>query len=408
MRVIDSISLPNRTFRFKRMHSTFFSLIFIGCICLVLDSYGQQQFYTRKSVPSEYVSVSNELKKQAFDMTKVLPAGYVQNGGADYTQFLQTAIDKQSIVLMPAFPVLINENGLKLRDNSILIFQRNSRILVKPNKRKDYVIISIIDVANVKVYYPNIVGDRNKHLSKIGEWGMGISIRGSKNISIIGGQINNCWGDGIYVGNDNGVTSEAVSISYTRISNNRRNGISITSGRNITLDNLYVSNTNGTAPQSGIDIEPNNPSDIIENIKVNGIVTENNAGDGISVILSGLVPKNMTRSGIKKDVQITIADHIDVKSKSGMRINGRLKNPNSNNMILNGSINVINPKWYGQSDPMIFGPSKEREKVMEWGFIPKINISNPMIYDKGGKIVDKDNSFVEKVRLKNKNLKINQ
>ncbi|WP_448636322.1 hypothetical protein [Pedobacter panaciterrae] len=173
MRVIDSISLPNRTFRFKRMHSTFFSLIFIGCICLVLDSYGQQQFYTRKSVPSEYVSVSNELKKQAFDMTKVLPAGYVQNGGADYTQFLQTAIDKQSIVLMPAFPVLINENGLKLRDNSILIFQRNSRILVKPNKRKDYVIISIIDVANVKVYYPNIVGDRNKHLSKIGngEWG---------------------------------------------------------------------------------------------------------------------------------------------------------------------------------------------------------------------------------------------
>ena len=45
----------------------------------------------------------------------------------------------------------------------------------------------------------------------------------------------------------------------------------------------YFTNTSGTAPQSGIDIEPNSPSDYLLDINITDCYTNDNAGDGLMI-----------------------------------------------------------------------------------------------------------------------------
>src|SRR5690606_22800228 len=114
-------------------------------------------------------------------------------------------------------------------------------------------------------------GDRDDHTALDGEWGMGIGIRGSKNISIFFSDIKDCWGDGIYIGKMNSRDSENIVIHNSRIDNCRRNGISITSARNVNVSGALISNINGTPPMYGIDIEANNNDDNIEEIVLKDI-----------------------------------------------------------------------------------------------------------------------------------------
>jgi len=45
----------------------------------------------------------------------------------------------------------------------------------------------------------------------------------------------------------------------------------------------HFTNTNGTAPQSGIDIEPNKPADFLLDVNIDDCYTDGNAGDGLHI-----------------------------------------------------------------------------------------------------------------------------
>ena len=47
----------------------------------------------------------------------------------------------------------------------------------------------------------------------------------------------------------------------------------------------YFTNTSGTAPQIGIDIEPNAPGDFLLDVNIEDCYTNTNAGDGLMVSL---------------------------------------------------------------------------------------------------------------------------
>jgi len=104
---------------------------------------------------------------------------------------------------------------------------------------------------------------------------------GAGNVTISGISCNDSGGDGLYLANSSNVTVEDCIFN-----NNRRQGSSITGG----VNHVYYlrdsfTNTSGTAPQSGVDIEPNDPSGFLLDINITDCYTNGNAGDGIEFAL---------------------------------------------------------------------------------------------------------------------------
>lgn len=285
----------------------------------------------------EFPSIKDKYFKNAKDLTELLPKGFSTKGDVDYTSYLQDGINRYDRIILPDFPVLINDKGLRLRNNNHLLFQKGSSLIMQPTGKSQYYLIMLDGIQNVAVYYPKLIGDRKNHLNSKGQWGMGIWIKNSRNITIRSPHIVNCWGDGIYLGHENGAyVNENIKIYDGIIDNNRRNGISIISGRNVEINNVFISNTNGHNPQSGIDIEPNSNDDILEGINLINIETFNNTMNGIVVSIGNL-------SGRKqKKVDINIDNHKDSYSYLGLSFLMSRNNSTGSMANVSGTINLKN------------------------------------------------------------------
>ncbi|NEU08804.1 right-handed parallel beta-helix repeat-containing protein [Flavihumibacter sp. R14] len=269
-----------------------------------------------------------------------LPVGYVKNGTVDYTLYVQRALNRYDNVVFPPFPILINDTGLKISSNTTITFLKGSLLKLKPSQETGYAILDIKNANNITLVNPVIQGDRFNHLGKGGEWGMGISIKGSSNINVIGARITDCWGDGIYIGQvGKGDVPKNIFIKDAYLSKNRRDGISIISVNGLVLENVYSAHHDGTKPMCGINFETNNPGCEIKNVKVINPKTEYNGGSGIQIGISTLL------GGNPKKVDVKIINHVDVGSKSfAVKVACNRKNGIYGGEVL-GKISIINPTW---------------------------------------------------------------
>src|SRR5690606_10731018 len=251
---------------------------------------------------------------------------------------IQKALYEKKNILMPNFPILVNDKGLDILSNTTLAFQAKSKILLKPSVKTHYDILRIHDENNVKIFSPKIVGDRKQHKGKEGEWGMGISVRSSSNVHIINPQISDCWGDGIYLGQNGQKISRNISITHGLLDNNRRNGISVISVEGLRIENIVIANTNGTNPQAGIDFEPNNNKEQLKDVTVRNIYTFNNKNQGIFYCLNQL-------NGGAEAVSISLENHLDNYSKNAiaiMNVDNIAKAKNGNIQALQGVLKFKN------------------------------------------------------------------
>ncbi|MFH6944320.1 right-handed parallel beta-helix repeat-containing protein [Flavobacterium sp. FlaQc-50] len=265
--------------------------------------------------------------KNAYYLEKSLPTNPNKKATVDYTNKLQDAINKYSVVVMPNFPILINSKGLFIPSNRKIYFNQNSIILFKgPAIGRLNDIIKIYNASNVKVYNANIIGSRNEKSDQKGEWSAGICILNSSNIEINNFQIKDTWGDGVFVGSEDGNVSSNVVVKNGFIDRARRDGISITSADNLLVDSVFISNTFGTLPMSGIQIEPSLHKETIKNINLSNIYTYNNPG-GIVVNLQSFSIKKSAQ----KEVAIKVLNYTDEGSNYsfGTSINDdeSIKNP---------------------------------------------------------------------------------
>ena len=160
-----------------------------------------------------------------------------------------------------------------LHSNFTMELSKLATLKIKPNDSTSYACITIKDADNVSIHGGNIVGEKDLHTGSAGEWGYGILIESSHNVTIDNMNISNCWGDCIDLRSDsewvNPPKRENKNITITNciLSNSRRQGVSIESGINILIDNCYFEGIRGTTPQSCIDIEGNG-REITKNIKI--------------------------------------------------------------------------------------------------------------------------------------------
>lgn len=184
----------------------------------------------------------------------------------------------------------IGIGGIIVRDNQTLIMSPSALIMAIANNKSNYQVIYVFDRKNVNISGGQIIGERDEHQGTGGEWGHGISVQGSTNVHISNMDISKCWGDGICLGEyDKKIDGKLVHIPCDDITiencvlhHNRRNNLSITDAKNVTIDHCEFNYAKGTDPQYGIDIEYNyTPT---ENVKIYNSKFKGNAKASMGII----------------------------------------------------------------------------------------------------------------------------
>ena len=223
---------------------------------------------------------------------------------------------------------ILETTGLVVHSNSIINLNF-SKIKIITNNRQNYNAFTLKNIENVIIKNGYIEGDNATHNGVTGEWGYGISLRKAKNINLENLTISKCWGDGINLNNSTGSAgsdNENIFINNCICDDNRRQGMSIESVKNMLVQNSKFINTGYsiyTAPCSGVDIEPPNYN-LCENITFDNCVFSNNRRSGListnSNIINHITIKNCELTNNMQG-QESINDHANLSITRGQYIN---------------------------------------------------------------------------------------
>lgn len=121
------------------------------------------------------------------------------------------------------------------------------------------------------------------------EWRHALAFYACENVAVNGLSIEASGGDGIYLGaGSGGVPCHKVTIRNVTCSDNHRQGISVISAEDLLIEDCVFKDTAGTAPQAGIDFEPNSATERLKHCVLRRCRFENNASDGILFALGQL------------------------------------------------------------------------------------------------------------------------
>jgi len=169
------------------------------------------------------------------------------------------------------------------------------------------------------------------------EWRHTLSVRSSKNVKVLGLTLANSGGDGIYLGvSQKGVTNKGVHIKDVVCADHNRQGISVITAEDLLIEDTILKDTRGTAPQAGIDFEPNDPSERLVNCVMRNCVSENNAGDAYDFYIP-------TLHASSAPVSIRLEN---CRSVGGMRAVS-ITTGNDPRTAVNGKIEFVNCRFEG-------------------------------------------------------------
>lgn len=136
------------------------------------------------------------------------------------------------------------------------------------------------------------------------EWRHTVYIGGFSNITVKGLTLKDSGGDGICVGRKFSKQGYAHNVVLRDIvsENNHRQGISVGSVVNLDVSNAVFKNTDGTPPEAGVDLEPDQPYDRLENISFRNCRFENNTGSNVTIHLK------RQAGPLVKDISIDFTD----------------------------------------------------------------------------------------------------
>nr|WP_223266815.1 right-handed parallel beta-helix repeat-containing protein [Luteimonas gilva] len=254
------------------------------------------------------------------------------DGAGDDTTSFQAAIDALpddgGTVFVPAGIYVIDPTrSVKLRSRMLLSLADGAKLLAKANAApRSYVLLGE-QLQDVEISGGSIVGDRDSHLGTSGEWGHGIRLSGCVGASIRNIHVSRCWGDGISAGGNmlKGSASRPgrdLLIANVVCTGNRRQGLTLGSYRGARVLDSVFSDTGGTPPAAGIDIEPD--TDVARDIAIERCVLRGNRGPGIQLYkrTAGITIANCIIERNRGDGILGLAAVDSVFSQNVIRNNG--------------------------------------------------------------------------------------
>ena len=210
----------------------------------------------------------------------------VRDDTASINAAIQALPAEGGTVFVPAGRYLVDAvQSIKLRSNMHLQLDPNAVLVCKPNAAEKAYVLYAYKVSDVEISGGRVVGDRYGHLGSTGEWGHAVFVRGSQRVTVRDMRLSDCWGDGMSIGaalvyGAAPIPCEDIVVSNIVSTNNRRQGLSIGRGTNITVRDSEFSYSNGTAPECGIDIEPDDPG-IADHVSIENCVLRGNRKYGL-------------------------------------------------------------------------------------------------------------------------------
>lgn len=215
----------------------------------------------------------------------------------DATECLQAAIDAGARrVRVPYMGAPWIVRPIRLRSHLVLAFDPGVVVLAKADefKGKGDSLFKVTDAEDITLhgYGATLRMRKSDYQSKAyekAEWRMTISLSGCSRIRIEGLRLESSGGDGIYLGaTKRQPYCKDVVIRDVACVDHHRQGISVIGAENLLIENCLMAGTQGTAPQAGIDFEPNQHSERLVNCVVRNCIFTDNAGAGVLVYLKNL------------------------------------------------------------------------------------------------------------------------
>ncbi len=172
-------------------------------------------------------------------------------------------------------------------------------------------LLSASRVSNVKLRGTNAILQMRKadYMSSnysVSEWRHVLSMEGVNNVQVSGLSFQSSGGDGLIISAYDDalhLASRNVLIQNCDFYNNYRQGISVLSAENLTIDNCTIRGTIGTAPQAAIDLEPDDPKDVLINVQITNCKAIGNAGSGFMANLAQMVSTS-------RPISVSVVNHL--------------------------------------------------------------------------------------------------
>lgn len=349
-----------------------------------LESIINEQIFGKlnNKVNSLQIDVAYLMKRIIHMKDYVIP-----DGNTDNTEKMQQAINEAEghILYIDGASQPYRCNQLTLKSNSIYYCEPS--VTIKANdtwitaERWQDPLIDIRLIDNVKWYGNGALITMNKPATLVTEHAHCMGTRGATNIYVECVRLMNASGDGFYLDQYDGDSSNKPS-SFINLKNiicdgNGRNGMSLVSCHDVSIEDCTLTNTKGTAPQAGIDIEAEMRSPDMTNIYIRNCKFKTNAFTGLSFVGGASNPDTLQTvyvdgctfeseptaiyvNGIKKNSKGNIIiSNCDIRNSSR---NAILDGNNSNSGIKRTYINCIslnaNSSNRGQAD----------DQAGEWGW----------------------------------------
>lgn len=306
--------------------------------CLLLGAVTMTAKAAQTKAPNQ--RIIDQVKQGTLDKASVSDWGF---DPIDSTKQFQAAIKsgvKTLIVDRQSSPWIVTP--LTLRSNLELVFEEGCEVQAKKGEfhRVNDVLFRIPVVDNVVMRglgrgatLRMWKADYHTDAYKKSEWRHGISILSSSNIRIENLSIIDSGGDGIYLGvGKRSVHNEHIVIKNVVCDGNNRQGISVIDAVDILIEDTILKNTWGTAPQAGIDFEPNDESEAVRGCIMRNCICEDNKGSGFDFYL----PNLSTCSG---PLEITLENCI---SRNNSRASIAMTVPNGPTKTIQGFIRFKN------------------------------------------------------------------
>lgn len=149
----------------------------------------------------------------------------------------------------------------------------------------------------VQIYgsHVNIVGNGAKILENRADCTRdqgrhGVAVVNVSDVSVGSLGASDTGGDGFYIGGPGGRPATDVSLINWSTRNIRRQGLSIINARRVDIINSTFSGSSGNKPEIGVDLEPNQKSDVLDGILLHVVRTLDNHGGGVLLYLNQLGP----------------------------------------------------------------------------------------------------------------------
>lgn len=275
-------------------------------------------------------------RKKYRDMLNVRDFGAKGDSTTDDTAAIQAALDAASTRGISAvlFPTGTYKVSATTADNNFfaaLTVHSGQRLLfdaatlqLTANGYDFYSVLNIHNVNNVTVEGGlTIIGDRESHTATTGESGHGIRIVNSHNVHVSDVDIRYTWGDGVCVGGNGTMAEISQNVTLERIRTYKcsRNGLSIIEADGVVVRDCDFTYTDRTAPQYGIDVEPNLGT--ATNITIENVRMLNNGIGGFALYTTkATLPGVLTLRNIETDAKTIIYTSSAAGGTFDVRVDG--------------------------------------------------------------------------------------